>query len=79
MLPEEELSVVLPQLLQAVRPEDRKPHICQGHGDRTVLCCPWQQILRLLLLTLSRLCWRTIALTLGFESLCVFPSVHLKW
>ena len=33
MLLEEELSVVLAQLLQVARPEDRKPHICQGHGD----------------------------------------------
>lgn len=36
MLLEEELSLVLAQLLQAMRREDSKPRICQGH--RIELC-----------------------------------------
>ena len=85
MLLEEELSVVLAQLLQSVRPEDRKPHICQGHGDWIVLCCPWQQVLRLLLLWLCQACVGELLHFLwglrvcGFFLLCTWSGNFLFW
>lgn len=74
MLLEEELSLVLAQLLQAMRREDSKPRVYAKDTGLNCVTLPMATDSEAASpLTGSHLCLRTIALSLVFESFWVFP------